>query len=78
MLCTDCERLYDRDGVLLHKKGFGPVENKRDTGVGIVPIKEYYDKKPRRRPSVFDREDKAMMTGGRMLISEETYWPEDH
>jgi hypothetical protein len=77
LLCTDCELLFDAEGILLHKKGFGPVEQKQEVGTDLIPITNHHDKNPA-KPSIFDREDKAMMRSGRTLISEETYWPEDH
>lgn len=79
LLCTDCDKLFNSEGILLHHQSFGPTEDKQNNNAGgpdLVPMKEYTNKSKKKATWV-DRDDEALQKPGRVWISEETYWPVD-
>ena len=77
LMCTDCERLYAREGILKHHKGLYPMERKlEDSSPGIVLMNDYTNKS-KKRPSFIDEDDKTYKRPGFSWTSEETYWPQD-
>jgi hypothetical protein len=79
MICSCCGREYLPDSVKKYKDQLQPNKSRYDRdGPLVVSMPSYADGKKKKKPSVFDREDRAWLAQGkgRSIIAEEEYLPE--
>ena len=80
MICSYCSRVYPAGSINKHKRSLEPIEdpydNSADSGPLLISMTEYTNKK-KKKPSVFDKEDKLMASrSGFSWIEHEDYGPE--
>jgi hypothetical protein len=78
MICSYCGREYLPDSVKKYKDQLQPNKSRYDRDGPLLVSMTSYTEKQKKKPSVFDREDKAWLAQGkgRSIIAEEEYYPE--
>jgi hypothetical protein len=81
MICSNpqCGRQYLPDSINKHKRRLRPDKSRYDNNDGpeLVPLTGYGSYAKQKKPTVFDREDRAFESkSGRYFTSEETWLPE--
>jgi hypothetical protein len=77
MICSYCNREYLPNSVKRHKRHLGPVDDAREDPI-LVPMTEYGSYAKKKKPSVFDREDRMMASkSGFSWVEHEDFGTED-
>jgi uncharacterized Zn finger protein (UPF0148 family) len=77
MICSYCGKEYLPQSVKNHKRHLGPIESPYDdSDVPLVSLSDYANPQ-RKKPSVFDKEDKLFEASksGRYFTEHEDYFP---
>src|SRR5690242_20153796 len=76
MICSYCEKEYLPDSVKKHRRSLGPRDDANGDPI-VVPMTEYGSYAKKKKPTVFDREDRMMASkSGFSWTNHEDYWPE--